>query len=62
MLTVHALPHENFMGAAAIQVRCVDKATGDMMVRYTMAAQSALDLLQQLLLTCSHEASGNAGE
>eukprot|EP00879_Flechtneria_rotunda_P013213 GHRR01013798.1.p1 GENE.GHRR01013798.1~~GHRR01013798.1.p1 ORF type:complete len:601 (+),score=261.64 GHRR01013798.1:382-2184(+) len=31
------------------QVRCVDKATGDMMVRYTMAAQEALILLQQLV-------------
>lgn len=41
---------------AACQVRCVDKATGEMMVRYTMAAQSALDLLRQLLHTCSRAA------
>lgn len=30
----------------------MDKVTGDMMVRYTMAAQSALELLKQLLSTC----------
>lgn len=32
------------------------------MVRYTMAAQSALDLLRQLLLTCRAYAAGPAGE
>lgn len=35
-----------------LQVRCVDKTTGDMMVRYTMAAQSSVDLLRQLLTSC----------
>lgn len=32
------------------------------MVRYTMAAQSALDLLRQLLLTCRAYAAGPARE
>jgi hypothetical protein len=48
--------------SSCLQVRCVDKSTGDMMVRYTMAAQSALDLLRQLLLTCRAYAAGPAGE
>lgn len=34
------------------QVRCVDKATGDMLVRYTMAAQSALLVMGQLVTAC----------
>jgi hypothetical protein len=47
---------------ALLQVRCVDKSTGDMMVRYTMAAQSALDLLRQLLMTCRAYASIPVGD
>jgi len=45
-----------------LQVRCVDKSTGDMMVRYTMAAQSALELLRQLLFTCRTASSGDFEE
>lgn len=45
-----------------MQVRCVDKSTGDMMVRYTMAAQSALDLLRQLLTTCRAYAAVPVGD
>lgn len=30
----------------------MDKVTGDMMVRYTVAAESALAVLQQLLTAC----------
>ncbi|WIA14201.1 hypothetical protein OEZ85_002740 [Tetradesmus obliquus] len=37
------------------QVRCVDKGTGDMLVRYTMAAQGALVVLRQLLAACRVE-------
>jgi hypothetical protein len=38
-----------------LQVRCVDKGTGDMLVRYTMAAQGALVVLRQLLAACRVE-------
>jgi hypothetical protein len=48
--------------AACLQVRCVDKSTGDMMVRYTMAAQSALDLLRQLLTACRAYAAMPVGD
>eukprot|EP00775_Hariotina_reticulata_P008895 gene8895-9072_t len=46
------------------QVRCVDRATGDMMVRHMMAAQSALAVLLQLVVSCRQEAtlSGVADE
>jgi hypothetical protein len=40
----------------------VDKVTGDMMVRYTMAAQSALELLKQLLATCRAYAGTPLGD
>jgi hypothetical protein len=33
----------------------VDKGTGDMLVRYTMAAQGALVVLRQLLAACRVE-------
>ncbi|KAF8061288.1 hypothetical protein HT031_004378 [Scenedesmus sp. PABB004] len=42
------------------QVRCVDKATGDMLVRYSMAAASALLVLGQLLAACGAEPGGAA--
>jgi hypothetical protein len=47
-----------------VQVRCVDRATGDMMVRHMMAAQSALAVLVELVVSCRQEAtlSGVAGE
>lgn len=40
----------------------MDKVTGDMMVRYTMAAQSALELLKQLLWTCRAYAGTPLGD
>lgn len=39
----------------------MDKATGDMMVRYTMAAQSALVLLRQLLQSCCSAPAAGCG-
>lgn len=40
----------------------MDKVTGDMMVRYTMAAQSALELMKQLLATCRAYAGTPLGD
>jgi hypothetical protein len=44
-----------------LQVRCVDKGTGDMLVRYTMAAQGALVVLRQLLAACRVEPGSGEG-